>query len=86
MDETISTAQIAEFALTTLCVFAAIFALAVLTPWMAKKVDAWLARYRENHSPSRDETYSVRSIYELPPKKPAKTEERTDAESAPEEQ
>lgn len=78
MDETISFAQIAEFALTTLCVFAAIFALAVLTPWIAKKVDAWIARYRENHSPSRDETYSVRSIYELPPKKTEAQKEETD--------
>ena len=86
MEDTISTAQIVQFALTTLCVFAAIFALAVLTPWMAKKVDAWIARYRENHSPSRDETYSVRSIYELPPKKPAKQEEQTESEITPEEQ
>ncbi len=86
MDETVSTGQIVEFALTTLGVFAAIFALAALTPWMAKKVDGWIARYRENHSPTRDETYSVRSIYELPPKKPAKQEERAETENTPEEQ
>ena len=85
MDETISTSQIVEFALTTLGVFAAIFALAVLTPWMAKKVDGWIARYRENHSPTRDETYSVRSIYELPPKKPAKPEQ-TEQTETPEDQ
>ncbi|MBE6851537.1 MAG: hypothetical protein E7504_07405 [Ruminococcus sp.] len=86
MEDTISTSQIVEFALTTLGVFAAIFALAVLTPWMAKKVDAWIARYRENHSPTRDETYSVRSIYELPPKKPAQQPEQTESEKTPEEQ
>lgn len=83
MDETMSLDKILNFLFTTLGVFALIFALAVLTPWMAKHVDKWIAKYRENHSPKRNELYSVRSIYELPPKKePAPTEEPVSDEAA----
>lgn len=58
------------------------FLLAVITPWLAKHVDKWIANYREKHSPEKDPTYSVRSIYELPPKKKAEAEEPADVGQA----
>ena len=72
MDAAIDTATLIRYALTTLGIFALIFLLTLLTPWMAKKVDAWIARYRQNHSEEKKETYGVHSIYELPPKKTEK--------------
>lgn len=80
MDSTIDTGMILHYGLKTLGIFAIIFALAVLTPWMAKHVDNWIARYRASHEDSKNlqdkRLYSVRSIYELPPKK-------TESESEP---
>ena len=76
MDAAISTATLIRYALTTLGIFALIFLLTLLTPWMAKKVDAWIARYRENHSGEKNETYGVHSIYELPPEKTEKLPEK----------
>ncbi|HAJ97810.1 MAG TPA: hypothetical protein DCO72_08760 [Ruminococcus sp.] len=72
MDAAISTATLIRYALTTLGIFALIFLLTLLTPWMAKKVDAWIARYRQNHSEEKSETYGVHSIYELPHEKTGK--------------
>lgn len=73
MENSVDLSMILEFMLKSLGVFAVIFVLAVLTPWMAKHVDNWIARYRESHggekSPEDPRLYSVRSIYELPPKK-----------------
>jgi len=69
LDAAISTATLIRYALTTLGIFALIFLLTLLTPWMAKKVDAWIARYRQNHSEEKNETYGVHSIYELPTQK-----------------
>ncbi len=69
MENGIEVGKVLQYGLTTLGLFLLIYLLAVLTPWMAKHVDAWIARYRENHDPRKDETYGLRSIYELPPKK-----------------
>lgn len=57
-----------RFLLRTLGVFVIIFLLAVLTPKIAKIVDKWIAKYRRDHDPRRDESYGIRSIYELPPR------------------
>ncbi len=81
MDETMNTGMIVEFALTTLGVIAIIAVLSILTPWMAKHVDKWIAKYRDNHSAKRDSIYSVRSIYDIPPEEKAAAEQ---AELAPE--
>ena len=82
MDAAISTATLIRYALTTLGIFALIFLLTLLTPWMAKKVDAWIARYRQKHLEEKNETYGVHSIYELPREKTGKlTEIPQDAEN-----
>ncbi len=75
MDETMSVDILIRYAVMMLGLMVLFFFLAVLTPWLAKKVDAWIAKYRENHSVKRDPTYSIRSIYELPPKKEADSPE-----------
>ncbi len=84
MDATMSVETLVKFAVVCVGAFAVIFLVAVLTPWMAKHVDNWIAHYRSTHSREHDVTYSVRSIYELPPRKqpdePAKPET---PESAP---
>ncbi|MCR4644237.1 MAG: hypothetical protein K5695_02375 [Oscillospiraceae bacterium] len=69
MEATVDISTVLRYGLITLGLFALIYAIAVLTPWMAKHVDAWIAKYRENHNPKRDRSYGVRSIYELPPEK-----------------
>lgn len=73
MENSVDSGMILEFLLKSLGMFAVIFALAVLTPWIAKHVDNWIAQYRESHggkkSPEDPRLYSVRSIYELPPEK-----------------
>ncbi len=69
MENGIEVSKVLQYGLMTLGIFLLIYLLAVLTPWMAKHVDAWIARYREHHDPKKDETYGIRSIYELPPKK-----------------
>ncbi len=66
--QTIPVETVVRFALRLGVIFALIFLIAVLTPWMAKKIDAWIARYRKGHDPKRDPNYGFRSIYELPPK------------------
>lgn len=68
MEFTVELNVLIRFLLRTLAVFALIFLLAVVTPWIAKIVDQWIARYRRNHDPKKDETYGIRSIYELPPR------------------
>lgn len=72
--------MIVEFLVTTLGVIAIIAVLSILTPWLAKLVDHWIAKYRNNHSPKRDALYSVRSIYDIPP------EEKNAAQQAESEQ
>lgn len=67
MDETMNMGLIVEFLLTTVSVLAVIALISILTPWMAKQVDKWIARYRGNHSPDKDSVYTVRSIYDIPP-------------------
>ncbi len=79
MDESMSVETIVKFGAVTLGAFAVIFLIAVITPWMAKHVDEWIARYRSNHNSRKDPTYGIRSIYELPPKK----EDAPPAEEAP---
>ncbi len=80
MDESMNVSMIVEFLVTTLGVIAIIAVLSILTPWMAKLVDQWIAKYRNNHSPKRNELYSVRSIYDIPP------EEKNAAQQAESEQ
>ena len=88
MDETMNTGMIVEFAVTTLGVIAIIAVLSLLTPWLAKHVDNWIAKYRNNHSAKRDSIYAVRSIYDIPPeaKKAAEQAEISNDGEAPEEQ
>ncbi len=57
---------IVHFLLYLLAVFAVLFGVVTVTPWLAKQVDTWIEKYRGNHT--RAETYGIRSIYELPPK------------------
>ncbi len=85
MEATVSLSQIAEFAITLIVVMAIIFALSVLTPWMAKHVDAWIARYKEHHSPKRNNLYTVRSIYDIPPDE-KKAAQQAEIEQTPEDQ
>ena len=66
MDSAVNLGVILRFLLRTLGVFALIFILALLTPKIAAWVDRWIARYRENHDPKKDETYGVRSPYDFP--------------------
>lgn len=67
MDESMNVGMIVEFLVTTVGVIGIIAVLSILTPWMAKHVDAWIARYKDHHSPKRNSIYSVRSIYDIPP-------------------
>ena len=60
--QTIPIETVVRFALRLGFIFAVIFLVAVLTPWMAKKVDGWIAHYRETHDPKRDPDYGIRSI------------------------
>ena len=69
MGEGMSVDVLVRYAVMMLGLMVVFFLLAVITPWLAKHVDKWIANYREKHSPRRDPLYSVRSIYELPPKK-----------------
>lgn len=69
MDSAMDFGVILRFLARTLGVFALIFIAAVLTPWLARQFDKWMARYRKHHDPEQDETYGVRSIYDLPPKR-----------------
>ncbi len=80
MDETVSVETIIRFGAICLGAFAVIFAVAVLTPWLAKHVDNWIANYRSNHDSRKDPSYGIRSIYELPPRKetPPPPEEPSD--------
>lgn len=77
-NEPVSTSMILEFLLKSLGVFAVIFLIAVLTPWMAKHVDSWIAHYRTSHGGKKStddpRLYAVRSIYELPPEESEKSE------------
>ncbi|MDE5884798.1 MAG: hypothetical protein K2H29_06980 [Oscillospiraceae bacterium] len=86
MKETVDVGMILEFLLKSLGVFAVIFLIAVLTPWMAKHVDSWIANYKKSHggkkSPEDPRLYTVRSIYELPPEESGKSE-IPDSENSP---
>lgn len=88
MDETMNMGMIVEFLVTTLGVIAIIAVLSILTPWLAKHVDNWIAKYRGNHSAKRDSIYSVRSIYDIPPeeRKAAEQAEVSKGDEAPKEQ
>ena len=86
MESPMDMSVLLRFLVRTLGVFALIFVLALLTPKIAKIVDQWLEKYRSRHDPKQDETYGIRSIYELPPKEeaaPAK-DETPDLPDAPE--
>lgn len=82
MENGVSIETVLRYGLITLGLFALIYLMAVLTPWMAKHVDSWIARYRENHDPKRDRTYGVRSIYELPPKEDGEQETAADKQES----
>ncbi|MDE7120539.1 MAG: hypothetical protein K2O42_00035 [Oscillospiraceae bacterium] len=79
MNETVDPGMILEFLLKSLGVFTVIFLIAVLTPWMAKHVDSWIADYKKSHGRKKSSEdprlYAVRSIYELPPEKPEKLQD-----------
>ncbi len=56
-----------KYGFTFLLIFAIIFLLAVLTPWMAKKADAILLRFRKKDPMSEDpRCKQVRGIYDMP--------------------
>ena len=67
LEATIPVSTVLRYGLITLGLFALIYLIAVLTPKMAKYVDAWIAKYRAHHDPKQNRSYGVRSIYELPP-------------------
>ena len=75
MENAIDLGVILRFLLRTLGIFALIFLTAVLTPKIARLIDRWVEKYRSNHDPAKDESYGVRSIYELPPKRQETAEE-----------
>ena len=81
MEATIEITTVIRFGLITAGLFVLIYVVCLLTPWLAKHVDKWMADYRAHHDPKKDPTYGIRSIYELPPKK----EEKTDPEDSGEE-
>lgn len=82
MESAMDMSVLLRFLLRTLGVFALIFILALLTPKIAAIVDKWIKRYRDHHDPKQDETYGIRSIYELPPKdEPAAEESLPDEEA-----
>ena len=68
MDESMSVGTIVKVGLTLAALFGLIYLMAVLTPWLARKVDAWIAAHRKK--PDSPPGYGVRSIYELPPAAP----------------
>ena len=68
MENGMDIGTVLRYGLITLGLFTLIYLIAEFTPKIAKHVDAWIEKYRENHSPKRNRSYSVRSIYELPPK------------------
>ena len=65
VDSAVDLDVLVKFSLRILIIFAVIFVLAYLTPKLAKLVDSWIQKYRKDHP--KQETYGVRSIYELPP-------------------
>ncbi len=67
--------QIIRFVVMTVIVLGLIYLFAELTPWIAKHVDKWIADYRKTHDPKQDDTYGIRSIYDLPPAKPEQPEQ-----------
>ncbi len=73
MNETVDAGMILRFGLKCLGIFGLIFLLALLTPWMAKQVDALIAKYKASHQEDPEKSDhpenmpSVRSVYELPP-------------------
>lgn len=69
MENGIELGTVLRYGLITLGLFALIYLIAVLTPWMAKHVDKWIADYRAHHNPKQDRSYGIRSPYELPPAK-----------------
>ena len=48
--------MILRYGLITAGLFALIYIAVVLTPWLAKHVDQWMADYREHHNPKKDPT------------------------------
>ena len=86
MNSPVDVDVLVKFALRIGIIFALIFVFALLTPSMAKLVEGWIERYRKNHDPDEDETYGVRSIYELPRKhRTVQTEEDYDLDAEEEE-
>ena len=73
MNGNVDADMILRFGLKCLGIFAIIFVLAYLTPWLAKHVDDWIAKYRAHHPMETKENYGIRSVYELPPE-PKQTE------------
>ena len=86
MNSPVDVDVLVKFALRIGIIFALIFVFALLTPSMAKLVEGWIERYRKKHDPDEDETYGVRSIYELPRKRrTVRTEEDYDLDTEEEE-
>lgn len=70
MNEPIDVSLILRFGLKCLGIFTLIFLAAVFTPKMAEYIDKWKEKHKQDITVKRhgtQETYSVRSIYELPP-------------------
>ena len=73
VDSAVDLDVLIKFSIRILIIFAVIFVLAYLTPKLAKLVDSWIKKYRQNHG--KEETYGIRSIYELPPDPDEETED-----------
>lgn len=57
-----------KYGLLFFLIFAIVFLLAVLTPWMAKQVDKIIARIKSKPQPEEDPRCAqVRGIYDMPP-------------------
>lgn len=57
-----------KYGLLFFLIFAIVFLLAVLTPWMAKQVDKIIARIKSKPQPAEDPRCAqVRGIYDMPP-------------------
>ncbi|HBI85384.1 MAG TPA: hypothetical protein DDX71_03720 [Ruminococcus sp.] len=63
-------------------IFAAVAVIAVLTPWMAKKVDAFREKHHKEEPPEDPRCRQVRGPYDMPepPEKKPAEDERSDDE------
>lgn len=80
------TPTLLRFLLKFLAIFAVVAVVGVLTPWMAKKVDAFRSRHAKTQTPEDPRCAAVKGIYDADPPQeetpaadasPAESEEQT---------